>query len=228
MSAISDDVEAGRAAWARLRGRQRKNWADWLAVGAALVVGRASAMKLAQTNKPFGSKYNSAMGQWLRTHGFDEISTQERYRAILCAENRVAIEAWRSNLDDGTQRRFNHPGAVWHAWRRSHLPVLRELGPEHRLGGGRQRPEPRPANAKGYPRVLFWPGEMIRRAAIAMIEARSTDYFVMAKLALEAAVRDQDDIAELLDSKPQSASKAARQTRSMTPSIGRDGANGRL
>ena len=45
---------------------------------------------------------------------------------------------------------------------------------------------------------VYWPGDAIRRAASAIREVYSTDLYVMARRALEAAVRNEDDLLELL------------------------------
>lgn len=66
VGADDDAVSAGRDAWARLRERERAAWPDWLTVGRALIIGRTEALKAAGTNRPVGTRYNRAMGDWLR------------------------------------------------------------------------------------------------------------------------------------------------------------------
>jgi hypothetical protein len=44
-----DAIAAGRAAWTRLRERERATWADWLDVGRALAIGRTAALTAAGT-----------------------------------------------------------------------------------------------------------------------------------------------------------------------------------
>lgn len=66
-----DEVSAGRAAWSRLRSRERTTWDDWLAVARALVIGREQALRLANRNTPHGKLYTAAMRHWLGQHGFD-------------------------------------------------------------------------------------------------------------------------------------------------------------
>jgi hypothetical protein len=61
-------IAAGRDAWQRLRERERATWSDWLIVGRALIIGRTEALKIAKTNCPVGSRYNSAMGRWLHRY----------------------------------------------------------------------------------------------------------------------------------------------------------------
>jgi hypothetical protein len=112
-------------------------------------------------------------------NGFEAINNQERYRAILCVENRDAIERWRSTLDDGKRRRFNHPNCVWAGWRKSKTEPAAPA--RHIVKGTTPHKTGRP---------IFWSQDMIRRAAIAIKSARTSDYFVMARAALDVLTRD--------------------------------------
>jgi len=49
-----------------------------------------------------------------------------------------------------------------------------------------------------------WSHDAIKRAALAVREARSDDYYVLARLALQAAVRTRSDLLELLNDAPTS------------------------
>ena len=51
---------------------------------------------------------------------------------------------------------------------------------------------------KGHGKAIHWPGDAIRRAAFAIREVYSTDFYVMPRRALEAAVRNEDNLHELL------------------------------
>jgi hypothetical protein len=112
MTDSASDIAAGRDAWERLR-NCRAGFDDWVAVGRALVVGRAECMALAMANAPQGSRYNKMMGQWLDSNGLAGISPQERYRAVLIIENLPEIQLWRQTLPPDTCRKLNHPGAIW-------------------------------------------------------------------------------------------------------------------
>jgi hypothetical protein len=140
------------------------------------------------------------MGHWLQANGFDEISAQERYRAILCVENREAIEAWRVGLDDAQRRRLNHPAANWHAWCRAkkakESASAADVPPQRKHIVRSDEPH------KGGAQAVYWDQASVKRAAMAMIEARSQDWYVLARLALQAAVRTRDDVATLLDDPP--------------------------
>jgi hypothetical protein len=110
-------VRAGVEAWTRLR--RNAGFADWVSVARALAVGRATAMRVAQTDRPVGSKYNAAVGVWLRQHGLDGIGAQERYKALLVVDHLDEVRKWRDALDEDRRRKLNHPSAVWAHWRRS-------------------------------------------------------------------------------------------------------------
>jgi hypothetical protein len=112
-------VIGAQAAWVRLQSHERRSWTDWLAVGRGVEIGAASALLAAGTNQRIGSKYNRAVGAWLREAGFDSMNPQTRYRVLLVLENLPEITAWRDGLDAKRKARFNHPGAVWHEWKRS-------------------------------------------------------------------------------------------------------------
>ena len=100
MTGDSDILQEARQAWHRLRDHGRKNWTDWITVAKALTLGRAAAMTGAKSNKPMGYAYNKLFGEWLREQGLDEISNQERYRAIQCLERLDDIEEWRRTLPE--------------------------------------------------------------------------------------------------------------------------------
>jgi hypothetical protein len=155
-------------------------------VGRALAIGRSFALQSSGTNRPVGSRYNAAMGSWLRENDLDGISAQERYRALLVLENLVSITAWRETLDEAHRRRLNHPNAIWAHWRCSTTAE-----PQHTV---RQA-----AKAKrGYGRPICFPQNMEQRAAIAIRKANSNDILVLARVSLENAIRFESDLLELL------------------------------
>ena len=95
------------------------------------------------------------------------------------------ITRWRDGLPEAKQRRLNHPGGVWHAWRRATAAEPRREPVKGAYGHAGGRP-------------VLWSGEHIRRAACAIRETYSTDFFVIGRKALEADVRNEDDVDELL------------------------------
>jgi hypothetical protein len=192
MSEPIDDVDAGRAAWERIKGRDRATWGDWIDVARSLAIGRAETMKAANTNRPVGTTYNRLMGQWLKQHGFDGINNQERYRALRCLENLDAIEAWRATLDDASRRRLNHVGAIWAHWRR------RKTKAERAAPACKNFVKATISHKNGA-RPVYWPQDAVRRAHMAMLDSRSHDLLVLARVALEAAIPSADVLVDLLD-----------------------------
>jgi hypothetical protein len=110
------------------------------------------------------------------------------YRCISCT-NRQAIEEWRATLDEKKRHAWNHPGAVWAHWRRS---LKTEIATPKRQPVQGAQSSHRPGKA------VFWPQDMLRRAAMALRECSSNDIFRLARVALEAAIRTESDLIELL------------------------------
>jgi hypothetical protein len=130
------------------------------------------------------------MSQWLLGNGLADITTQDRYRALIVIENINAIEAWRSGLNDA-QRRLNHLNAVWHASLRTTTPRSAPPPPrQHVVKGSKPHKTGKP---------IYWPQDVIRRAATAtaMRESMSNDWTKLARCALETVNRD--DLLALLN-----------------------------
>lgn len=209
---MDDVVAKGRNAWRRIEAREAATYDDWIAVGRALVAGRAVAMAKAKCNAPVGGAYNKAYGRFLQEAGFASVIAPERYKIIKVVENIAAVARWRESLSPAERRRCNHPSTLWIGWKRSaafggparqceprHAPVKVASG--NGTGGralGAGGAEVGGNDNRAYTRPVFWGGEAIRRAANAIRESYSTDFFVMARRALEAAVRDESDVDELL------------------------------
>ncbi|MGB6400465.1 MAG: hypothetical protein WBF73_32990, partial [Bradyrhizobium sp.] len=183
-----DAVIVGREAWARIKENSRRSWDDWLKVGRALQIGRTAALAAAGCNAPVGSKYNVAMGRWLVDHQLDGVVAQERYAIQKILEHLDAVTAWRDGLPEPQRRRHNHP-SLWHVFRRA---TKAETGTSTRqcVRGARS------SHKHGKP--VYWPQDMLRRAAMALRECGSSDIFRLARVALEAAIRNEADLIELL------------------------------
>jgi hypothetical protein len=61
-------------------------------------------------------------------------------------------------------------------------------------------------------RPIYWPQDAIRRAATALRECRSNDTFTLARIALEAALRSESDLIDLLPSDAAAMSALTRRT----------------
>jgi hypothetical protein len=115
----ADAFRDGREALDRLN--TGRDWSDWQKVGAALAVGRTEAMRIANTNRPKGKKYNQAFGDVLKREqlGTDRLDSATRNQLLQIAGNLPAIEEWRETLDPDKRLKLNHPSAVWRHWRRA-------------------------------------------------------------------------------------------------------------
>jgi len=131
---IAEAVNAGRAAWGRIRSHHV--WEDWKLVIYALAEGRLLAMRQAHTNEPKGRRYNEEFGAWLKDTGFADIEPTTRKRALLCADNMGAIETFLASLDPDKRLTLNHPASVLAAWKRSTT----------KLAGTHEKPKPQPAS----------------------------------------------------------------------------------
>ena len=116
---MDDVVAKGRNAWRRIEAREAATYDDWIAVGRALVAGRAVAMAKAKCNAPVGGAYNKAYGRFLQEAGFASVIAPERYKIIKVVENIAAVARWRESLSPAERRRCNHPSTLWIGWKRS-------------------------------------------------------------------------------------------------------------
>jgi hypothetical protein len=112
----------------------------------------------------------------------------------------------RAGLDDAKRHKLNHPGAVWSHWRRAKTYADRSAPAVRNFVKAAM-----PSHKNGRP--VHWPQHCLRRAHQAMLGSRSTDLLTLARVALQAAIRSQDDLLELLNgAKPPHPSKASAAT----------------
>ena len=153
-----------------------------------------------------GSTTNVA-NQWLVDHGFADVCAQERSRIVKIIENLPAVSAWRETLPpEAKQRKLNHP-SLWFRFRASveRRPMPRRYPPN---------PGPRLNSAHvGSHRQVYWSQDHIQRAARAVSESyRGGDVYVIARLALEAAIRSEADLFALIDSHPKQTHQIRKPT----------------
>jgi hypothetical protein len=110
-------VRQGQEAWQRLR--SYSTWHDWKQVGAALVIGRAEAMRDGHVNKPRGRSYNAAINAFLKKFGFDDLDSGDRCRLLDVMDRLIEIETWLGELKPNERLRLNHPTSVWRRWKAS-------------------------------------------------------------------------------------------------------------
>ncbi|MGB6286779.1 MAG: hypothetical protein WBG18_20575 [Xanthobacteraceae bacterium] len=115
LPAAPDTVRQGQEAWERLR--SHSTWEDWKKVGAALVIGRAEAMRDGHVNKPKGRSYNAAINAFLKKFGFDGLDSGDRSRLLNVMDHLNAIEGWLGKLPPKERLRLNHPASVLRRWK---------------------------------------------------------------------------------------------------------------
>lgn len=183
-------IEAGRTAWDKIHGAT--TFENWRKVALAVSIGRHHALREAGQNKPFGPKYSRALNQWLDANHFREMA--EEIRGVLCkvADNVDAIDSWRATLSAETRARQNNPFVVLKNWRIATRP---------------KQPQRTNAKSSGRHRTTSSPpGDIIRRVAVAIREANTRDYFIMATAALNAL--EPTDLLLLLPDPPKPSAKA--------------------
>jgi len=105
-------------AWKRVKTHQTRLWSDWtLEIGPALMKARAEAMSIAETNRPIGRGYNTAMAGLLEEYDVNDMSETARAHILKVMENLAAVEEWRVNQPDPDD--LNHPSRVWQKFHRS-------------------------------------------------------------------------------------------------------------
>ncbi|CCE11732.1 hypothetical protein BRAS3843_770030 [Bradyrhizobium sp. STM 3843] len=184
-----DVIAAARAAWKRIR--TRPLFSDWMAIGKALVVGKAQCLHQARVNKPYGPVYMRAMRTWLDSAGLGDVETQERRGAIFLAEHESEVTAWRDSLSPAEQRNANHPSTIVRHYQRGTRPRARGPRPaaapddHHRLGE---------IDDEGH---FVWPDEAKRRVVLALRNTQGQPLAVQADAALRAAIRSLADYRSL-------------------------------
>jgi len=64
-------IRAGRDAWEAINKAQ--SFDGWKAIGAALAVGKAHALKVARVRQAWGRAYGLEFGAWIKAHGFERM-----------------------------------------------------------------------------------------------------------------------------------------------------------
>jgi len=110
-------IQCGKA-WKRVKSHQTKLWSDWtLIIGPALMKARAEAMSIAETNRPLGRGYNTAMSELLEEYDVADMGETVRAHTLKIMEHLAEVEEWRAKQKDPND--LNHPSRVWTKYQRS-------------------------------------------------------------------------------------------------------------
>jgi hypothetical protein len=110
-------IRRGLDAWAEIN--KAESFEGWLAIGAALAVGKAHALKVTGANAAWGRNYSREFSLWVRQHDFDKMPAATRSVAVELHEHAEAITAWRNTLPERQRKRLIHPLSVTRRWRAS-------------------------------------------------------------------------------------------------------------
>jgi hypothetical protein len=110
-------VRAGRDAWQAINKVQ--SFDGWKAIGAALAIGKAHALRVSGARQAWGCNYSRAFSDWIKAHGFDKMPAATRSVAVELAENADQITAWRDTLPERKRKHLVHPLSVTRRWRAS-------------------------------------------------------------------------------------------------------------
>jgi hypothetical protein len=212
---MDDIVAEGREAWKRIG--VATSFEAWLTVAKAVAIGRQHAMREAGANSPHGSKYRVAINNWLEANGFREMPYGIRKACCAMVDNLQAIEAWLASLPEKERAGRRHPEVVVRNWRRATRPAW---VPKRRRCAAKLKPKRQQiierAKAAGdaarQGRSVFWGQDHLRRAHRAMLASRSTDLLTLARLALQGAIRNEDDLLALLDGRRDRKGEATRRS----------------
>ncbi|MGJ4888998.1 hypothetical protein ACQR1Y_12430 [Bradyrhizobium sp. HKCCYLRH3099] len=181
-------IAAGRAALSRVHENEATSFADWCSIGRAVRIGRREAMVRARVNAPKGSVYALHLRDWLNENGLTGTTATERHWAIYMADHEAEIAAWRDTLPEAKRRKFVTPHGICNAWQNRAVNSMRSYN-----NAGHHRP-----TWKGKGAAISFTQDHIRRAATAMRENWCNDTFRLARVALEAAIRTEADLQELI------------------------------
>ena len=119
----SEERKEKDAAEAAERIKRGQHWLDWMYIAEGLEVGRLKAMRRAGTNRPIGSGYNKAFGEWLNPRPWArDLDKPTRTHLFWCVDHRNEIERWRETLAQNERARLNHPTAMKRRYEATHKP----------------------------------------------------------------------------------------------------------
>src|SRR5271165_3137221 len=107
---------AGVDAWQAIG--KAESFEAWTAIGTALAIGKARALRVTGANAAWGRNYGREFSDWIKKHGFDAMPKGTRSWAIALHENAKAIEQWRLGLSEQRRKRLVNPQSVVKRWQR--------------------------------------------------------------------------------------------------------------
>jgi hypothetical protein len=114
--------------------RSGQHWQDWRYIADSLQDGREHAQRIAYTNRPIGSAYNRAFGQWMDAHPWSrDLDKPTRSHLFWYLDHRAEVDAWREKLEQKVRDRLNHPTAVKRRYDATHRGPASESDSDDKL-----------------------------------------------------------------------------------------------
>ena len=110
-------IRAGLDAWQTIG--KADSFENWKAIGAALAIGKAHALRVTGANAAWGRNYSRAFGDWIKAHRFDKMAKSVRSVAIELHEHAAEVERWRATLTEKQRKRLVHPLSNVRRWRQA-------------------------------------------------------------------------------------------------------------
>lgn len=108
----TDTLNTGKTCWSELKAEAGQTFDRWMAVGEALLIGRALVLRQAKTNSVKSQKYRDQYARWLAANDFADIPDSTRSKLVWMADNAEALRRWRDKFTDGERARMNAPSTV--------------------------------------------------------------------------------------------------------------------
>jgi hypothetical protein len=90
-------------------------------VGHALSIGRAHALRLAETSKPFGLRYVKAFKAWTAEH-FPDMAKNTKAWSLVLFDKYAEVSEWWKTVPPYQQRRLLAPQSILNAHRAATAP----------------------------------------------------------------------------------------------------------
>jgi hypothetical protein len=108
-------IRLGLDAWRNIG--KAESFDNWKAIGAALSIGKAVALRATGVNRAWGRNYSKAFCEWTKANQFGTIPASVRSAAIELHENIDLITAWRSTLSEKQRASLVHPLSNVRRWK---------------------------------------------------------------------------------------------------------------
>jgi hypothetical protein len=108
-------IRLGLDAWRSIG--KAESFDNWKAIGAALAIGKAQALRVTGANRAWGRNYSRVFCDWVKANHFGSIPKSVRSVSIELHEHIEEITAWRETLSEKERSSLIHPLSNVRRWR---------------------------------------------------------------------------------------------------------------